>query len=389
MKIEIRSDSVHIDGYVNAVGRDSRPIKSPKGDFVEMVEPGTFRAALDRAENVELQLNHGAKVLGSIKDGNLTLAEDSIGLRAQADITDAEVIEKARQGKLRGWSFGMTVNKCDYEERAEALPRRHLTDIDIFEVSLIDERMSPCYAGTSVECRAEGDILSETRANEEELEIIDTRAEDIDYSEWEQRIASLKVAEWEMRAAELRFNPYHDPTNGRFTDSTGGGMGGVLYSKGGKSAYVVNSDKFERNIIKYEPRTRGQITKYEAGVLYKNVKEGNVFAKPELISELYDATNDYIGNASWRYNQNSLYYDRVQRLTESLLNKNYNKSQNIINDIEYDNIMRAGKKSRWFKYQTAEHINSFLQSRAVVERATDNVSEWEERLAAIKQAGYE
>ena len=45
---------------------------------------------------------------------------------------------------------------------------------------------------------------------------------------------------------EERFKPYHDPINGRFTTSDGGGMGSVLYSKGGKSSYVVSSDLFSK-----------------------------------------------------------------------------------------------------------------------------------------------
>lgn len=40
MQIEIRGDRVHISGYVNAVGRDSRPIPDRRGTFVEQVEPG-------------------------------------------------------------------------------------------------------------------------------------------------------------------------------------------------------------------------------------------------------------------------------------------------------------------------------------------------------------
>ena len=94
MKIEIRGNSsVHIEGYVNAVGRDSRILNSPtKGSFVEMIEPGTFGKALERAENVDLLLNHNKdRKLGSTSVGNLALNEDSIGLRAEADIKDAEV----------------------------------------------------------------------------------------------------------------------------------------------------------------------------------------------------------------------------------------------------------------------------------------------------------
>lgn len=59
-------------------------------------------------------------------------------------------------------------------------------------------------------------------------------------------------------AEELRYNPYYDPTNGRFTTSSGGGMGAVLHvAKGqkGKGEYVFakehsgtdNADFAERN----------------------------------------------------------------------------------------------------------------------------------------------
>ena len=33
MRIEVRSDSVLLDGYVNATGKDSKPIPSPRGEI--------------------------------------------------------------------------------------------------------------------------------------------------------------------------------------------------------------------------------------------------------------------------------------------------------------------------------------------------------------------
>ena len=83
MRIEIRSDSVILDGYVNAVDRYSRTINSPTGKFIEKIEPGAFSKALERAENVDLLLDHNkSRKLGSTKEGNLQLFEDNIGLRA-------------------------------------------------------------------------------------------------------------------------------------------------------------------------------------------------------------------------------------------------------------------------------------------------------------------
>jgi len=198
IRIEIRNDSVLLDGYVNAVARDSRPIITPRGKCVEQIEPRAFQRALDRTDNVDLLLNHDkTRKLGSTKDGNIELFEDNIGLRAIAVVTDPEVIEKARQKKLRGWSFGQYVNKDRMEERADQLPRRHVEDLDLFEVSIIDDRMSPIYTGTSIEHRAEQEVIAEQRGDEfraitVEIEQPKAKDEPIDYSGYEKRISDLK-----------------------------------------------------------------------------------------------------------------------------------------------------------------------------------------------------
>lgn len=245
MKIEIRNDTAEISGYVNAVGRDSRPIPDVRGKFVEQIEPGAFRAALERAEDVKLLLNHDkSKEYASVKGGDLTLTEDSIGLRAHAVITDAELIGKARNGELRGWSFGMYVNDAEMEERAEGIPRRHVKGLDIFEVSLIDKAKMPCYAGTSVECRSDdGEQLAELRSgDDEEPEISEERSEPIDYSAVDDMIAEVRYGAVDNMLAEVRFNPYHDPSNGRFTSGGGGGFSGV--DKSGENGIIeVGSDK--------------------------------------------------------------------------------------------------------------------------------------------------
>ena len=107
MKIILREDSVHIEGYVNAIERLSRPLMSRIGRFLERICKGAFFNALKRNDDVKILLNHDpTRVLGSQKQGNLELEEDAIGLRACADITDPEVIKLARQGDLVGWSFG-------------------------------------------------------------------------------------------------------------------------------------------------------------------------------------------------------------------------------------------------------------------------------------------
>lgn len=213
MQIEIRNDSVIIDGYVNAVGRDSRPVMPKSALFpekcVEQVVPGAFGKSLNNRPDVDLLLNHDKnRKLGSTSGGELTLREDSIGLRAHAVVTDTEVIAKARNGELTGWSFGMYVSGEEKEERAGDIPRRKLTDIDVFEVSLIDRTMQPCYAGTSVECRADGETISETRAFDDTAEIVNNAAPP-DLGEYDKKLAALRaqsaITDAEKRLTRLRF----------------------------------------------------------------------------------------------------------------------------------------------------------------------------------------
>lgn len=179
LKIEIRADNtVHIEGYVNAVARDSRILPSPKGKFVEQVEPKTFERALARGDNVNLMHNH-KRVIGSTTDGSLQLHEDNIGLYAKATINDVDIIDKAKKGELRGWSFGFEKRADEWEETSNGIPRRKLSDINLNEVSIIDSALTPCYVGTSIETRGEESIINETRSfDNETVEIVNNAKKD-------------------------------------------------------------------------------------------------------------------------------------------------------------------------------------------------------------------
>lgn len=188
MKVEIRNDKVVIDGYVNAVGRDSKPLFDAGQEFVEQITPGVFARALREGGPVSLLLNHDRdRVLGST-DENLTLQEDSIGLRAHCEITDAEVIQKARERKLRGWSFGFWCTAQRMEERAGDIPRRHVDGLSLFEVSIIDDRKIPAYDGTLIESRATGEATVFAHTTEEEVTVTENI---IDLSEIRERINKL------------------------------------------------------------------------------------------------------------------------------------------------------------------------------------------------------
>lgn len=174
MRIEIREDSVLITGYVNAIERYSKPIKeSLKGQirtFIERIKAGVFKTALKRNDDVKVLLNHNHnRVLATTKDGSAKLEEDNIGLRAEVTITDKEVVEKARNNQLVGWSFGFYANSDEIGTEGET-ETRTVTDLDLIEVSILDDTKSPAYYGTSIEARSEDEKVLEYRATIEEIE---------------------------------------------------------------------------------------------------------------------------------------------------------------------------------------------------------------------------
>lgn len=195
MRIEIRNDSVLLDGYVNAVARDSRPMLDENGEkFVEQISPKTFQRAVEKNDDILCLLNHEpSRILGSTKDGNIELFEDNIGLRAICKITDSEVIKKAKQNKLRGWSFGFEAVKEHEEILGDGFKRRFVDEMNLAEVSIIDELKIPCYVGTSIETRAEKQTKLEYRGEDFKAKIVDNTEQKpkIDYSKYEKILEEI------------------------------------------------------------------------------------------------------------------------------------------------------------------------------------------------------
>lgn len=160
MKVNIRADSIEIEGYVNAIERDSKPLWSRMGLFIERICKGAFKKALQRNDDVKILLNHNpSRELGSTKQGNLELTEDNIGLHARAVITDNEVIEKAKRGELVGWSFGY-YDRSVVKRMIDGMLHRHVEDLDLDEVSILDNTKTPAYDGTLITAReADGQMM--------------------------------------------------------------------------------------------------------------------------------------------------------------------------------------------------------------------------------------
>ena len=219
MQVEIREASVFISGYVNAVERLSKPIRETLHGrvrtFLERIKAGVFRTALKRNSNVLVLLNHdNARVLASTEDGNAILDEDNIGLRAEITITDKEVVQKAREGKLSGWSFGFIAN--DDELTTEGANEiRTVTDMELLEVSILDDTKAPAYYGTSIESREGGARMVEIRAEDFTQEQTEggTPAEGISIDELAELVASKVIAV--LKAEEKAEENTEDNTEGQ------------------------------------------------------------------------------------------------------------------------------------------------------------------------------
>lgn len=209
MEIRIKNDSVEISGYVNAVERKSKPLRSRMGQFVERICKGAFKRALQRNDNVRILLNHDPeRDLGGTKDGNLELKEDNIGLHARATITDPEVVKKARNGDLVGWSFGFYDKDVENKRDEDGFPLRDVKDLDLEEVSILDRTKTPAYDGTLVAVRSDETSLFIGESYEDEIQIreIENASDDannetkqqetvekvINYDEWDSLIADMK-----------------------------------------------------------------------------------------------------------------------------------------------------------------------------------------------------
>lgn len=197
MEIRIKDDAVEIDGYVNAVERLSKPLQSRIGKFVERIKKGAFKRAIERNDDVHILLNHDwNRDLGSTKVGNLKLTEDAIGLRACATIKDDDVVKKAHNGDLVGWSFGFSDRDVDTHDEG-GMTTRDVKDMDLYEVSILDRSKTPAYDGTLVSVRADDDVqyhgepcITDINVRDDSVEVEEPKQ--IDYSKYEKMITEMK-----------------------------------------------------------------------------------------------------------------------------------------------------------------------------------------------------
>ncbi|MBQ5333642.1 MAG: hypothetical protein J6K92_10375 [Oscillospiraceae bacterium] len=166
---------------------------------------------------------------------------------------------------------------------------------------------------------------------------------------------------------ELRFNPYHDPVNGRFTDGSGGVWGGTLVvEKGqkGKGVYVINQSNMNvtpnhRSPIKTDPNIKMDSVMqglYSHNIEYKEVQPlKNVLTTDEICAKLsggdmtkgscsslvlafigneigYDVT-DYRGGESQDFFSRNLYISSIVKNSGGIEYKDMNAIKSTMKEL--------------------------------------------------------
>ena len=172
MQAEIRAmdtedGSLRIGGYAATFNKEATGL-----NFREVIAPGAFKRTLATDNPVFLLINHDMEALplASTRSGTLTLSEDEVGLRMDAELDPAnpraqELASALRRGDVDKMSFAFTVAK-DGDIRSEGL--RTLTDLDLYEVSVVT---LPAYDSTTVGMRSEQDEELELRKKKLELSL--------------------------------------------------------------------------------------------------------------------------------------------------------------------------------------------------------------------------
>lgn len=374
MDITLREDKVEIEGYVNAVERNSKPLLSRMGKFIERICKGAFKRAIERNDDIHILLNHDwNRDLGSTKQGNLELYEDSIGLKARAIITDPEVVEKAKNGDLVGWSFGFS--DVDVENSFEnGLPTRAIKDLDLYEVSILDREKVPAYEGNLITARSDEKIqyrsepllvrldikntVSTTRA--ETYHLPDPIIDKIDYSKYENLIRNLK---FDSELLEIRYNPNHDLKTGRFSFGGGGGSS----SGGGKSGGSSGKNSNNGSLKNGSNSSGGSFSGGGSSSNSKNSSDGkadeNTLAEhqraiSELSSSKYpDGTYNLKTLKPLSYNNG--YQVSFCRVGDNYSPKEYAAKVNEFLDVSSDKIASAGK------FQSTPEVSFHIKDKSV------------------------
>lgn len=154
---EEERQGLFLRGYVNKTGQESQVLRSAQGKFVEKIQKGCFKRAIESASKIDLLFNHDVNnLLGSTKNNSLRLVEDEIGLRFECELVPTtlgrDVYEMVRSGLIDGMSFGFSNPTSNWTMRSDGIYSREITNMELKEVSIV---RNPAYLDSEVGTRSD------------------------------------------------------------------------------------------------------------------------------------------------------------------------------------------------------------------------------------------
>ena len=150
---EIRADEdgVRVSGYAAVFGEET----NIGGMFVEVIERGAFKKAIERKDDVVFLINHDGLPLARTRSGTLKLTEDDRGLFMET-LLDGEdpdvrsIVPKMKRGDLDKMSFAFYPEVQEWDDSGD-VPKRTIKDVRLYDVSIVT---SPAYDGTEIGLRS-------------------------------------------------------------------------------------------------------------------------------------------------------------------------------------------------------------------------------------------
>lgn len=145
------------------------------GGFRERIQPGAFSRSLVENNDIRALWGHDDMyVLGRRSAGTLELNQDDTGLgvaiKPPGTQWAKDLLTSMKRGDVNQMSFGFYVRGDKWDDKDdEGRPVRTLTDVDLFEVSVV---AFPAYPQTSAEARS---VAASLVATSDDVETDDER----------------------------------------------------------------------------------------------------------------------------------------------------------------------------------------------------------------------
>ena len=155
-ELRASNDGKTLVGYASIFDSPSEPLP-----WTEFVRRGAFRKTIKDGADVRLLIDHEGIPLARTKSGTLTLTEDEIGLRVEAQLDDTNpdamrVISAMRRGDLSQMSFAFQTVKDSWNSDRSI---RDLKEVRLFDVSVVTY---PAYEETVAELRSANSTEADT-----------------------------------------------------------------------------------------------------------------------------------------------------------------------------------------------------------------------------------